>query len=293
MKKNTLYLIIMAILLLNLVTLYKLSSLEKNINNGFQQSDSVANSLRNEINNIYSNVDTRLKKQGSIIDKYNIIFGELNSSNLTIPVTLSLTPKEYSKGLTARLQLNNKNVLMKNDGTSFVATVDAYIFDDFNLVVDLEKNGVKKIETIEEYNDLRNKYLLDITGGFSGQSSYSSKNYEYRGKINLEFGSSQANSVKKIKIVNDVNGAIISEREISPSTRVLIDANENIKFAAGDKLTIYAMVQDRYGLNYKYVINVFEADSNKQPLKQNYIAEMRGLAEISDRNGKIVYTQKK
>jgi hypothetical protein len=29
---------------------------------------------------------------------------------------------------------------MKNDGTSFVATVDGYVFDDFQLKVDLDKN---------------------------------------------------------------------------------------------------------------------------------------------------------
>lgn len=292
MKKNTLYIIITALLLLNLFTFSKLNSLENNINNRFKQSDFVTNSLRNEINSIYSNVETKLKKQGSILDKYNVTFGELNPSDFTIPVTLSITPKEYSKGLTASLQLNDTSVLMKNDGTSFVATVDAYIFDDFYLKVDLEKKGVKKIETIEEYPDFRNKFLLDIGGGFSGQSTYSSKEYHYSGKIDLKFPFSQASNAEKITIVNDVNGIIINERKIDPSNNISIDVKETIKLAAGDKLTIYAIVQDKYGLNYKYVINVFEVDSNEQPVEDNFALEIRRIAEISDRNGKIVYAPK-
>jgi hypothetical protein len=293
MKKNVLYFIITALLLLNLVTFSKLNSLENTINNRFQQSDFVANSLRNEVNSIYADVETKLKKQGSILDKYNITFGELNPSNFTIPVTLSITPKEYSKGLTSSLHLNDNSVLMKNDGTSFVATVDAYVFDDFQLKVDLDKNGVKKIETIEEYYDLRNKYLLDITGRFSGESSYSSNEYHYSGKIDLQIGSSQPISAEKVSIVNYVNGVIVSEQKIDPSNSISIDVKDNIKLAAGDKFTMYAMVQDIYGLNYKYVIDVYDMGSNKDPINNfKREVEMQRLTEITDKNGKIVYSPK-
>lgn len=279
--------------MLNLVTFYKLNSLENNINNRFQQSDFAANSLRNEINSIYSNVETKLKKQGSILDKYNVTFGELNSSNFTIPVTLSITPKVYSKGLIASLQLNDNSVLMKNDGTSFIATVDASIFDDFKLKVDLEESGVKKIETIEEYYDLKNKFLLDITGGFSGESSYSSNEYHYSGNIDLQIGSSQPIGDEKINIINDVNGVIVSEQKITPSSSISIDVNENIKLAISDKLTIYAMIQDRYGLNYKYVIDVYDVASSKKPIDNfKREVEMQRLTEITDKNGNIVYSPK-
>ena len=293
MKKKALYFIVTALLLLNLVTFSKLNSLENNINNRFQQSDFAANSLRNEINSIYSNVETKLKKQGSILDKYNVAFGELNPSNFTIPVTLSITPKVYSKGLTASLQLNNNSVLMKNDGTSFVATVESSVFDDFQLKVILEENEVKKIETIEEYYDLRNKYLPVITGGFSGESSYSSNEYHYNGKIDLQIGSPHPISVGKVSIVNDVNGVIVSERKIDPSNSISVDVKEDIKLSPGNKLTVYAMVQDSYGLNYKYIIDVYDMGSNKAPF-DNFKGEMRmqRLTEITDKNGKLLYSPK-
>lgn len=67
MKKKALYFIILILLLLNTFTLSKLNSMENNLNNKFQESDIVANNLKNDINNIYSNVETNLKKQGSIL----------------------------------------------------------------------------------------------------------------------------------------------------------------------------------------------------------------------------------
>lgn len=68
-------------------TLYKLNGMENNINNKFQQSDILTNNLENDINNISLNLEINLKKQGSILDNHNIIFGEFNPSSLTIPVT--------------------------------------------------------------------------------------------------------------------------------------------------------------------------------------------------------------
>lgn len=292
MKKNTLYFIITALVLLNIFTIFKLNILKKNMENQFQQNELAINNIRNEINGIYSNVDAKLKKQASILDNHNLTLGELKPSSFTIPVTLSITPKEYSEGLTATLLLNDKSVLMKKEGTSFVATSEAYIFDDLIIKVVLEQNGVKKTETIEEYYDLQKKYLLEISGGYSGQSSYGSGKYESSGKINLDFLFPPTNSIEKIKLIKDVNGATVDERDIATSNHVAIDVKDNIKFAFGDKLTVYAIVQDRYGLNYKYVLSVFETDSKGDPVKDNYQLEMRRIAEISDRNGKILYAPK-
>jgi len=293
MKKKSLYFIIAALLLLNMFTLYKLNSMENNINYKFQQSNMLTTDLQNNINNIPSNIETNLKKQGSILDNHNVTFGEFNPNNFTIPITVAITPKEYSKGLIASLQIDNQSVLMKNEGTSFVGNVDANIFNDFKLKVDLDNNGVEKIETIEEYGDLKSKYLLAISGGFNGESSISTKQYQYNGKIILNFNSPQSNNVKKISIVNDVNGVIISKREIEPSNSVSVDFNDKIKLKNGEKLTTYAMVQDIYGLNYKYFISVSVTDSSGKPINDNSTLEMRGLAEISDSNGKILYSANK
>lgn len=293
MNKNIIYSIIIALVILNLLTLVRLNNLKNNTENQLQQQVFTVNSLRCEINNIYTNVDEKLKKQTSILDSHNVTLGELNPSNLTLPVTLSITPKEYSEGLTATLLLNDKCVPMKKEGTSFAVSSDAYIFDDLHLKVALEQNGIKKIETIEEYYDLKGKYLLDIMGGFKGTTSYASGQYQYNGKVVLDFVLHQNSPApEKIALIKDVNGRIIDKQEIASSNHILVDANGRIKLAAGDKFTFYAVVQDRYGLNYKYVLSAIEIDGKGESIKDINQNLMNKSVEVIDESGKVVYTIK-
>lgn len=58
--------------------------------------------------------------------------------------------------------------------------------------------------------------------------------------------------------------------------------------SANDKIEIYISVQDKYGLNYKYIVLADEIDSDGN------LATMRpewtngSLVEIKDKNGKII-----
>jgi len=290
-KKNSQNLIIMALIFLNFFNYFKINNLENSIDRRIQQYENSINNLEREINSIYSNVDTKLKKQASILDNYNIIFGEqLNSDNLTVPVTVSITPKEFSDNLTATLQLNNKNIEMEKKGTSFEVSMGAYIFDDFLLKVVLEQNGIQKVETVEEYNDLQYKYILDMHSGFSGNKSYSSGKLKYKGEINMNFGDFQYNNPEKISIVKDINGAVIGEQEIAFSDPLLITLDESIELGASDKFALYAHVEDKYGINYKYIILAYEIDKNGEPVRSSPEWTNGSIIEISDKNGKVLYS---
>lgn len=291
MKKQILYFFIMVILLVNIFTLFRLNSFKNSVDNCFQQNQAAESNRNNEINNIYSNVETMLKKQASILDNYNVTFGTLDSNNFTVPITLSITPKEYSNGLTASFQINDKNITMKKNGASFTAAADVYIFNDFQLKVILSRNGIQRIETLEEYCDLQSKYLLNITGGFRGGSSYGSGKFQCDGEINLDFAGSEENRPEKVSIAKDVNGTIVYEQQIDLSDHILLPVNEKIALRAGDKLTIYAHVQDKYGLNYKYIILTYEIDSKGEPLKDDEL-NIRRVVEISNKNGIILNTPK-
>lgn len=300
MKKNNLHFIVASLVFLNLFTLFKLNNLENSINRQIEQNENSIRNLENEINNIYTNVETTLKKEASIIDNYNITFGEkLNSNDLTVSVKLSITPKEFSEGLTATLQLNNKNVPMQKNGTSFVADAEIFIFDDIALKIILEQNGVQKIETIEEYGSLQDKYLLNINGGFGGNGKYGSGKYKYDGSISLFIVGSQDNNAKKLSIVSSINGDVTSERQVDTSEYVLIDGNdkhvsidvdEKIDLAAGDKFILYAIIQDVYGINYKYVLRTCEIDSKGEAVKRYPEWTSGSIIEISDKNGNVLYT---
>lgn len=290
MKKNSQNFIIVALIFLNFLNFFKISNLENSIDRRIQQYENSINNLEREISIIYSNVDTKLKKQASILDSYNITVGEqLNSDNLTVPVVVSITPKEFSDSLTATLQLNNKNIKMEKKGTSFEVSTEAYIFDDFLLKVVLEQNGIQKVETVEEYNDLQYKYILDMHSGFSGNKSYGSGIFKYKGEINMNFGGSQYNSPKKISIVKELNGTVIDEQEIAFTDPLLIPLDKSIELGASDKFALYAHVEDKYGINYKYIMLAYEIDINGEPVRNSPEWTNGSITEISDKNGKVLF----
>jgi len=291
MKKNNLYFIVVGLMFLNLFTLFKLNNLENAMESRFQQNEIAQNNLQGEISNISINVDAKLKKQASILDNYNITFGdELNADDLTVPVTLSITPKLYSEGLTASMLINNEKIPMQKNGTAFNAETQSSIFDNLQLKVILEQNGIEKIETIEEYSDLQYKFLLELYGGFNGNSKYSSSKFQYKGEINLNFSGPQNNSPEKISIVKEMNGTIIDEQQVDISNDMtIIPIDEKVEMAANDKLTVYVHVQDKYGLNYKYSVLAHAIDNNGESVKNTPEWTNGSIIEISDKNGNVLF----
>ncbi|CAH2213529.1 hypothetical protein [Tepidibacter aestuarii] len=293
MKKKNLYFIISALVLSNLFTLFRLNNIENLIHNRFEERAIAEDNLKTEINNIYSNVEKMLEKKASILDNYSIKFGTLESTNYTVPVTVDLTPKEYSEELIAKLQLNGKEIDMQKNGTSFTVITDAYIFEPLEIKVILEKNSIEKIETLETRSRLESKYLLGIHGGFSGQSTYGNSKYTYNGKIELYVYNTKNNKPVKVSIVKDINGKIVDEKPINVSDYILIPFNEKIDLGASDNLTVYAKVQDSYGLNYKYIIFIEQIDEKGKHVDDYDIQPMhRDLKEIRDKNNNLLYERK-
>jgi hypothetical protein len=291
--KKQITIIVVVLILLNLFTLLKLNSLKITVDSLLQQNAYLQTNLSSEISNIYSNIDEKLKKQESILDSYNVTFGDkLDTNNFTVPMTFSITPKEYSHGLIASLLLNGQSIEMKKDGNSFITTTDINIFNNVQLKVSLNLNGVQKIETIEEYNEFKGKYLLEIHGGFNGTSSFSLDEFKYKGNINLNYNGPINNNPVKISIVKDVNGITIDEQEVKiPGQMINLEVNDKIKLLANDIFTVYAKIQDNYGLNYKYIISSYKKDTNGNFNDSKYNeGYMEGNIEISDKNGNILYT---
>lgn len=296
MKKDYLYIAIVALIFLNVYTINKINNIENSVDRNIQQIYNQQNDLRNEINNIYSNVDEKLKKQASLFDSYDVIFGdELNSDNLTVPVKISVTPKENTENLTAELLINNERHPMIKAGTTFITQIKAYVFDSFEIKVVLNENGTEKVETIDEYNDLQYKYLLDLFGHFAGNTKYSSGKYQYDGDIIIDFSGPKYENPKKISILKYVNGELIDEQELDingdkskAEAHKMHSVKGEVELSANDRIEVYISVQDKYGLNYKYIVLADEIDSDGKLVTMRPEWTNGSLVEIKDKNGKIL-----
>lgn len=292
MEKKTLHWIIAVLVIFNIITLFRINRLEKTVDNQFQQYQSVESRLRDDINRVYPRVDEMLKKQASILDSYDLVFGKLDPDKFTVPVSLTLTPKAYTDTMAVSMQLKDKSFDMQRNGTIFSVTAEAFIFDDFQPKINLKDKGTTKIETIEGYNGIPSKYLLEIFGGFRGESSDSSTYYKYRGDINIDIKASEDNKPVKASIITEVNGKVIGEKSAAPSQTISLPVDERIAIKPGDRLVIYAKVQDIYGLNYKYSILDYDTDNGNSSNIHNR-PDIHGALEISDKNGKILLEQKR
>lgn len=296
MKKN-LEILIAALILLNVFTLFKLNSIQNLLDNEIRYA---IEDTEREVSNFTSNINSLIEKQTSIIDSYEVTFGDKLNPDLTAPVKLSVVPKEYTDGTNVSLLFNDKNIAMEKDGAAFSGTVDINIFEAFKPIVVIEQNGVQRTESIDEYYDLQHKYILNINGGYNGKESYRSDKYIFNGNIDLQIVSQQGRLTEDVKIIYDVNGKTVKEQNAELSSEndkpdifsnfVNIDINEQIDLKSNDKLTIYAVVKDNLGLNYKYVFKYIEIDSDGNPLRRIAEWTIGTIVEISDKNGNVLYT---
>ena len=295
MKKNYLYIIIAALVMANIFTLIKISNIENSMDRNIQQMYNTQNDIRNEINNIYLNVDEKLKKQASILDNFDIEFGEeLNADNLTVPVSISLTPKEITGGITATLLINDVRHSMINNGTTFTASVDVYIFEPLQIKVIMDNGSKEEIETIDEYDDLKYKYILDFYGSFLGDAKYSAGKYQYNGDIVINYEGSLSNNLKAVSITKYINGKLIDEQEVNieGNTSIFHPVKEEVELSANDIIETYIVALDKYGLNYKYIVLRDEIDSNGNMVKMSPEWTNGSLIEIKDKSGKVLLENK-
>lgn len=268
------------------------------MDNYYQQIVAGINRNNGEISNIYSNINSILEKQGSLLDSYKIeISDKLNKDSLTVPVKFTVVPKEYSEGLTVNIQLNDESFILNKMGTSFETTIDTDIFELFQPKVVINQDGIQKTESIDEYYDLYNKFLLQLEGYYNGSSRYIDGKYIYKGgKIELRITNSNDTMPEKVSIVYDINGSTLREDEIdisefSSESRVTnfinTDIIDEVELSANDVLTVYANIQDKYGINYKYIVLRNEVDKNGEHVYGRPEWSNGSIVEIT-RNGKIL-----
>jgi len=71
---------------------------------------------------------------------------------------------------------------------------------------------------------------------------------------------------------------------------MIIPVNDKIELIANDKFMLCANVQDKYGINYKYIIIMYEIDSEGKSVNRRPEWSKGSVIEISDKNGNILYT---
>lgn len=294
MKKQTLYLIIAALAVLQLFSYIKISSLESSLQNANNTIRSVENHLNNQINSIYENVDSRLEEQASLVYHGSAVVGEVDARNLTVPVTFTVQPKAVTETMTVSLDFDGELIPLKKSGLEYSVTKDFTILDAISPSIVIEDQGVKNVGDYAglQIMSLRERVLPTLFARFTGETSYGSREYRAKGRLNIDNKSpllASKNPFVDIKYVIKVNDEVIKEipvpldNDIGFGGTFTLDIDEKYTLEVGQILTSHVVAVDSLGFVYEYLVTHFEAGSSAQ--REPYFEEEK----ITAPTGEVAY----
>lgn len=291
MKKNATAIILGLMVLLNLILLCYTMSLKKNIESLRTYMSSKFNQLQSDINSIGYNVSSSLEKQASIFDSATWSFGTLNPENMTIPLVVSVVPKEALTATSATLTANGVSVPMTRAGVNFNAEVSVDLFKDLEAYVTFESEGKQSSQRLDSVQRPFEEQLLTLHAQNNGGSTFehSSGKYTLDGKVYIDIKAPDHNTVTSLKIVTTDNGTPLQELILNSAQQYEpVDYKVEIKFEANHTYETAVIATDSYGLTYRAIIDQQITDAG---------ATLPSFGEMSwwdnmmilDKNGVVLY----
>ena len=322
MKKFIIPALVVVLIILQFVSLARIGSLQDELMN-------TRNDLRNlmsqqsghmssQINNIYSSIDTMLKKQASIISSYDCEFGAVDTTDLTLPVTFQVVPREVKEDTSVALFVSGESVAMSRSGTSFTATVPVNIFGTLEARVAIEDGGVTRSEDLPVQEDLRYRVLPivdvrfeNIDGSYSKNPDGQSGEYTISGRIGVDVKPAMnGNTIEQARVVIDRDGTIVFDKTLAGGLwhavgdksevqtdqpvriggeTVFLDIAEKFPLSTGQTLTFTVLAVDSLGLTHQKKFALVAGTDPIMGLNMDFKMRTIEDATIIGKNGEVLY----
>lgn len=268
MKKNILHLLIVILIVSQVASILKINSLQRQIESANTKMNNLSNSIRSNMDAIYSNVDEMLKKKASLIESATTKIGMLNVDEFTVPVTFVLTPKEVSEHTAVSLDFDGELFPMEKNGTTFVATVSRNVFGDALPKIVIDENGVKK--TMQEKQigiwNIKEKIFPIMIPRLVGEAKFYGKTYRRKGNLSADIKKVPSGiEFTEIRFVVKVDDKVVSDEAISKETLSYgYEVDEKISLSNGQICTMIVIATDSIGFEHHYIVDHWVAGSNLQ-----------------------------
>jgi hypothetical protein len=292
MKKQTAYILVAALIVLQLYSLVKINSLQSRVENTNNIINSVENRLDNQINSIYQNVDQKLEAQASLIYNSSTKAGKLDITTLTVPITFTIEPKVVTETMSVSLDFNGEIVRLEKSGLQYSITKNFEISDSISPKIIMEDNGIKNIEEHMglRVSNIKEQVFPNIFAGFSGESSYGSNEYRVKGHLDIDYKPSQDNNPfidmkYVIKVADEIikETPVVLEKNSGLDGTFTLDIDDKYSINDGQILTSNIVAVDSFGFTHEYLVTHFVAGSNMQ--REPYFKQEKIIAP----NGEVVY----
>ena len=251
---------------------YKISALDSRIEQLDYLLDRQYDRIMTDVNEIYQNVDEKLREEASLLSLVEAEYGEFHPENYTIDVTVKLVPKLISDDMKVQVSINDRNTELSQSGNNFTGTIP----------VDIYNVGEQMLMTIETDAGIQTQYLSDIQveylwGGIipslyycdiSGDETFEDGKYTLNGHLDINCSPvTDTPDVKfeKFVLVTELSGKEIKREDIteevlnydSYSHGVYWRSEYNMECEAveGDELGIYLEATDSLGYLHRMLLH--------------------------------------
>ncbi|HCU07979.1 MAG TPA: hypothetical protein DF480_03250 [Clostridiales bacterium] len=261
MKKNTPLLLILVLLFAQGASYFKISGLERRLEQTTSSLWSLQDSVNTQINSIYMNVDEMLEKQASAIEQLQTTLGAPDAASLTVPVTYTILPKEVSSKTAVSLDFGDRLLPMERNGTSFSLTVEAKIFDtELDPTIVITEGDVTKTEKNDALSlyRIRDEIFPYMHIRFMGSYGGNSQGFHITGTLSADkkpvSTSLDAVTYEEALFVIKVDDTVLSEKPIDIGRLDGHEVDEEISLQDGETCTMIVVITDSLELEHHYTI---------------------------------------
>jgi len=257
----------------------KISELEKKIEQIGRGYASEISMLRTDMNNIYANVDTQMKRQASILARLDWECGAVDPGNLALPFELSVIPKTVSDETRVSVEVAGQSIELDREGDLFSGRIAVPLSfrGEGRLVVTVIEGDLRTTEIVEgvdvslicsEYLPIL--YVDDATRGAhlkNGEAIFDGEFFIYYERMKDE----SADFVEAEVLVS-INGSQIDRIDaadyITDVTHgggdwVYLPFDKRYPMSDGDELVITVIAVDSFGFTHAIEAAAYAVDGNE------------------------------
>ena len=273
MKKNTGLKIVVAILSIALVACFIwVYTLTNEINRLSNAMYSQHQTLRNQVESIYNNVENMLQEEASLLSGVEAEYGEINLEDHTIDVTVKLVPKLISEDMKISVSINGRNADLTKTGSAFTGTIPVDIYNKDELMfmsieteAGIQTQYLSEIQVVHLWDTrIPSLYYCDL----SGNVAFTEGKYTLTGMLDINCSAVERTpnvGFEKFVLVTELNGKEINREDISQDVLNYQTYPHGVYFrddytmeceaVEGDELSIYLEATDSLGYLHRMLIH--------------------------------------
>lgn len=288
-KPRLLYILIFMFIVFQIYLLNEIKQVKSKLHQAENTMSYIESRLSININDIYANVDAKLKKQASLVTRASFDVGEYNVETLKVPFTFKIQPKILTDSTRVYLNISDEKHPMIKQGSEFVLTIDFDLKDEIMPMIEIEDNGVSQFEENDSINlsDIRNQVFSSLYLNFIGSSSYTAQEpYEFKSDGTIAITSMNVrsnNDFKEIKYVVSIDDEVVKtlQTELTDVGSFLI--NDSFKLKSGQRLIGKVVATDQMNMTHEY--NIFNYIGGDESDMFNMVQNEKIIAP----NGIVIY----